>query len=79
MPVERREQVIAMWLGSVGDGKNPMFNGGRLRECHVRLCERLGAKISRAHSESVPATCHENSLPYPKTDQVTYPTRHAPG
>jgi hypothetical protein len=29
MPVERREQVIAIWLGSTGNGRNPMFNGRR--------------------------------------------------
>ena len=25
MPVERRERAIAIWLGSTGDGRNPMF------------------------------------------------------
>jgi hypothetical protein len=24
MPVERRERVIIIWLGSTGDGRNPM-------------------------------------------------------
>ena len=48
MPVERRERVIAIWLGSTGNGRNPMFNGRRqpsrggtsrmTRECQVRLC-----------------------------------------
>ena len=51
-PVERREQAIAIWLGSTGNGRNPMFNGRRqpsrggtsrmTRECQVRICERLG-------------------------------------
>ena len=27
MPVERRERAIAIWLGSTGDGRNPMFKG----------------------------------------------------
>src|SRR5438874_133717 len=27
--VERRERVIAIWLGSTGNGRNPMFNGRR--------------------------------------------------
>jgi hypothetical protein len=55
MPVERRERVIAIWLGSTGDGRNPMFNGRRqpsrdgtsrmTRECQVRICERLGVKF----------------------------------
>jgi hypothetical protein len=29
MPVERRERAIAIWLGSTGNGRNPMSNGGR--------------------------------------------------
>jgi hypothetical protein len=29
MPVERREQAIVTWIGSTGDGRNPMFNGRR--------------------------------------------------
>jgi hypothetical protein len=55
MPVERRERVIAIWLGSTGNGRNPMFNGRRqpsrdgtsrmTRECQVRICERLGVKF----------------------------------
>ena len=55
MPVERREQAIAIWLGSTGNGRNPMFNGRRqpscdgtsrmMREYQVRICERLGVKF----------------------------------
>src|SRR6202035_4044638 len=55
MPVERRERVIAIWLGSTGNGRNPMFNGRRqpsrggtsrmMREYQVRFCERLGVKF----------------------------------
>ena len=55
MPVERREQAIAIWLGSTGNGRNPMFNGRRrpscdgtsrmTRECQVRICEGLGVKF----------------------------------
>src|SRR6266567_784666 len=43
------------WLGSTGNGRNPMFNGRRqpssdgtsrmTRECQVRNCERLGVKF----------------------------------
>src|SRR5207245_7271363 len=43
------------WLGSTGNGRNPMFNGRRqpssdgtsrmTRECQVRICERLGVKF----------------------------------
>jgi hypothetical protein len=29
MPVERRGQAIAIWLGSTGNGRNPKFNGRR--------------------------------------------------
>src|ERR1700694_1413846 len=55
MPVERRERAIAIWLGSTGNGRNPMFNGRRqpsrggtsrmTRECQVRFCEGLGVKL----------------------------------
>ena len=29
MPVERREQVIAVEIGSTGNGRSPIFNGRR--------------------------------------------------
>src|SRR5918994_3584506 len=55
MPAERRERAIAIWLGSTGNGRNPMFNGRRqpsrggtsrmMREYQVRICERLGVKF----------------------------------
>jgi hypothetical protein len=55
MPVERRERAIAIWLGSTGNGRNPMSNGRRqpsrggtsrmTRECQVRFCEGLGVKF----------------------------------
>src|SRR5215471_3320031 len=55
MPVERREQVIAIGIGSTGNGRNPTFNGRRQpscgdtsrmnREVHVRFCEGLGVKF----------------------------------
>ena len=55
MLVERRERAIAIWLGSTGNGRNPMFNGRRqpshggtsrmMREYQVRICERLGVKF----------------------------------
>src|SRR3979490_1224229 len=55
MPAERRERAIAIWLGSTGNGKNPMFNGRRqpsrggtsrmTREGQVRICEGLGVKF----------------------------------
>src|SRR6266478_7632288 len=53
VPVERRERVIAIGIGSTGNGRNPTINGRRQpscgdtsrmnREVHVRLCvqERL--------------------------------------
>ena len=47
MPVERREQAIAIEIGSTGNGRSPMFNGRRqpsrggtsrmTRECQVRI------------------------------------------
>jgi hypothetical protein len=47
MPVERRGRVIAIEIGSTGNGRNPIFNGRRqpsrggtsrmTRECHVRI------------------------------------------
>ena len=55
MPAERRERAIAIWLGSTGNGRSPMFNGRRqpscggtsrmTRECQVRFCEGLGVKF----------------------------------
>src|SRR3954471_8416118 len=51
MPVERREQVIAVAIGSTGNGMSPICNGRRqpscagtsrmMREYQVRICERL--------------------------------------
>jgi hypothetical protein len=55
MPVEQRGQVIAIWVGSTGNGRSPTLNGRRqpsrggtsrmTRECHVRICEGLGVKF----------------------------------
>src|SRR6476646_2322099 len=49
------KRAIAIWLGSTGNGRNPMFNGRRqpscggtsrmTREYQVRFCERLGVKF----------------------------------
>src|SRR6516225_10834677 len=43
------------WIGSTSNGRNPIINGRRqpscddtsrmTRECHVRICERLGVKF----------------------------------
>ena len=51
MPVERRGWVIAVEIGSTGNGRNPIFNGRRqpscggtsrmTRECQVRICEEV--------------------------------------
>src|ERR1700745_2281597 len=53
MPVERSEQVIAVEIGSTGNGRSPIFNGRRqpssggtsrmMRE--YGICEGLGVKI----------------------------------
>src|SRR5215813_6161784 len=58
MPAERRGQVIAVEIGSTGNGRNPTINGGRQpscgdtsrmnREVNVRICERLGVKLPGA-------------------------------
>src|SRR6202011_5031188 len=62
MLVERRERAIAIWLGSTGNGRNPMFNGRRqpsrdgtsrmTRECQVRFCEGLGGKFPGSTRQS---------------------------
>ena len=51
MPVERRGQVIAVGIGSTGNGMNTITDEGRqpscgdtsrmTRECQVRICEGL--------------------------------------
>src|ERR1700752_568098 len=48
MLVERREQAIAIWIGSTGNGRNPIVNGRRQPSCDLLLA--LGnalASISR--------------------------------
>jgi hypothetical protein len=55
MVAERREQVIAVGIGSTGNGRSLTLNGRRQpscgdtsrmnREVHVRICERLGVKF----------------------------------
>jgi hypothetical protein len=55
MPVERREQVIAVGIGSTGNGTSLMSDGRRqpssgdtsrmTRECQVRICEGLEVKF----------------------------------
>ena len=55
MPVERREEVVAISSGQPATGGNPNINGRRQpsrggtsrmnREVHVRFCERLGVKF----------------------------------
>ena len=55
MPAERRKQAIAIWIGSTGNGRNPINNGRRQpscggtsrmnREVPVRFCEGLGGKF----------------------------------
>jgi hypothetical protein len=55
MLVERREQAIAIWIGSTGNGRSLILDGRRQpscggtsrmnREVHVRICERLGVRF----------------------------------
>ena len=64
MLVERREQAIAIWIGSTGNGRNPIVNGRRQpscdgtsrmnREVHVRICERLGVKCPGPTRQPLP-------------------------
>jgi hypothetical protein len=64
MLVERRGRAIAIWLGSTGNGRSPMFNGRRqpsrggtsrmTRECQVRFCEGLGVKFPGPTRHSLP-------------------------
>src|SRR5918994_1775355 len=76
MPVERREQAIAIWIGSTGNGRNPMLNGRRqpsrggtsrmTRECQVRFCEGLGVKFpgpTRHTRSSGDVRCTTAALP----------------
>src|SRR5260370_35941125 len=76
MTVERRERAIAIWLGSTGNGRNPMFNGRRqpsrgrtsriTRVFQVRFCERLGVKFpgpTRLSSDTlIPYKCNKRNL-----------------
>src|SRR5215216_1113740 len=73
MPVERRKQAIAIWIGSTGNGRNPIINGRRqpssdgtsrmMREYQVRFCEGLGVKFpgptrhSRRGGQAATSTC----------------------
>ncbi len=45
MPVERRERAIVIWLGSTGDGRNPMFKWKAA--AFVRWHEPDDARVSR--------------------------------
>jgi hypothetical protein len=55
MPAERRGQVIAVEIGSTGNGRSLTLNGRRqpscggtsrmTRECQVRICEGLEVKF----------------------------------
>src|SRR5205823_5116392 len=75
MPVERREQAIAIWIGSTGNGRNPMFNGRRqpsrggtsrmTRGYQVRICEGLGVKF--------PGPTRHTSRPVPLDAQLQEP------
>jgi hypothetical protein len=56
MPVERREQAIAIWIGLTGNGRRPdkqwkaaafvrWHEPDDAREYQVRFCEGLGVKF----------------------------------
>src|ERR1700730_14276852 len=75
MLVERREQAIAIWLGSTGNGRNPMFKGRRqpsrdgtsrmTRECHVRFREGLGVKFPGPTRQQARTQFEHNTSAYP--------------
>src|SRR4030081_2185957 len=76
MPVEQRERAIAIWLGSTGNGRNPMFNGRRqpsrggtsrmTRECQVRLCEGLGVKFPGPTRQTDKCSSSSENLAIPR-------------
>src|SRR6266446_2918291 len=75
VPVERRERVIAIGIGSTGNGRNPTINGRRQpscgntsrmnREVHVRFCEGLGVEFPGPTRHKRPSrdVCDESGLP----------------
>jgi hypothetical protein len=86
MPAERRERAIAIWLGSTGNGKNPMFNGRRqpsrggtsrmTRECQVRFCEGLGVKFPGPTRQSRRSACAPLTSGLPREADIFSVCRH---
>src|ERR1700745_2521395 len=88
MLVERREQAIAIWIGSTGNGRNPIVNGRRQpscdgtsrmnREVHVRICERLGVKCPgpTRHSRPRQRTLPPSPLPLRPESRRQVPMRN---
>src|SRR6516165_7367 len=88
MPVERRERVIAICIGSTGNGRNPMFNGRRQpscggtsrmnREVQVRFCERLGVKFPgpTRHGRSKGCICNETAVTHGVKNSVEMYASH---
>ena len=77
------------WVGSTGNGRSPTLNGRRqpsrggtsrmTRECHVRICERLGVKFPVAAGKAanlvgerpMPSIARFGRLAYPMRGEVT--------
>jgi hypothetical protein len=86
MPVERRERAIAIWLGSTGNGRSPMFNGRRqpsrdgtsrmTRECQVRFCEGLGVKFPGPTRQTRRFRDVRDMSGLPQTADISGPGRH---
>jgi hypothetical protein len=80
MPAERRERAIAIWLGSTGNGRSPMFNGRRqpsrggtsrmTRECQVRFCEGLGVKFPGPTRQSEKSRQRDDTAGLPSTPDI---------
>src|SRR5258708_8573010 len=85
MPVERRGWVIAVEIGSTGNGRNPIFNGRRqpscdgtnrmIREYQFRICERLGVNFPVPTRQNEKVHCRKNFyLFYPHNHYYTTST-----
>src|ERR1700751_6001780 len=84
MLVEQREQAIAIWIGSTGNGRNPIVNGRRQptcdgtsrmnREVHVRICERLGGECPGPTRQTLPNAVSVGSV-YPSISDMVLQCR----
>src|SRR4029077_11082923 len=61
MLVERREQAIAIWIGSTGNGRNPIVNGRRQPSCDDT--SRMNSFVSLSPASSACTKCVVRSSP----------------